>query len=223
MIFKLLYQSFRRRLERAKFLKKNKTLKLYANAKFYNTIFNGYNVLFGGVTISDSTLGIHSYIQKKSEVYKSSIGSFCSIAGGVIIGIPQHPLTFATTHPAFYEQNTPLQKVFCTEEIIKNNPKKTFIGNDVWIGQNALIMSGLKIGTGAVVAAGAVVTKDVPPYAIVGGVPAKLIRYRFDEETIAGLLASKWWEKSDEWLSDNWESFSSPEKVMTIIKGDHTN
>ncbi len=77
------------------------------------------------------------------------------------------------------------------------------IGNDVWIGSNVLIIGGIKIGDGAIVAAGAVVTKDVPPYAIVGGIPARIIRFRFDKEQINKLLELKWWNKDDDWLIKN--------------------
>ena len=82
------------------------------------------------------------------------------------------------------------------------------IGNDVWIGDSAIIMDGVKIGDGSIIAAGAVVTKDVPPYAIVGGVPAKIIRYRFDEDDINFLLELSWWEKDKKWIKENAEKFS---------------
>ena len=79
------------------------------------------------------------------------------------------------------------------------------VGNDVWIGENVFFQGGVIIGDGAVVLAGAVVTKDVPPYAIVGGVPAKVLKYRYDEETIKFLLSIKWWDKDVNWLRDNWQ------------------
>lgn len=95
------------------------------------------------------------------------------------------------------------------------------IGNDVWIGQNAVIMDGVKIGDGAIVAAGAVVTKDVAPYAIVGGVPAKLIKYRFDEATIKDLLRLKWWELSDkEILSLPVNDVKESIKRLKVIRGE---
>ena len=87
------------------------------------------------------------------------------------------------------------------------------IGNDCWIGQHVFIVGGVTIGDGAVVYAGAVVTKDVPPYAIVGGVPARIIRYRYDQETIDWLLRIKWWEHDIEWFEENWELLNDINKL----------
>ena len=86
------------------------------------------------------------------------------------------------------------------------------MGNDVWIGAGAILLEGITVGDGAVVAAGAVVTKDVPAYTVAGGVPAKFIRNRFDESETEFLKDFKWWEKDDKWLKDNWELFSDIEK-----------
>lgn len=201
-----------------RFKKANPTVKLHGNAKVSDSTLQGYNVLFSDVILYNSYLGKHSYIQKCSRVFIAEIGSYCSIAGGVFLGVPQHPLKMVTTHPAFYEENLPLLKTFCTKTVHEESNEKVTVGHDVWIGENALVMSGLNIGTGAVVGSGAVVTRDVPPYAIVGGVPAKLIRYRFDEETIRKLVDSKWWEQPEEWLEKHWESFGSPEDLFTALK-----
>ena len=94
----------------------------------------------------------------------------------------------------------------------------TVIGNDVWIGQNAVILPGVTIGRHCVVAAGAVVTKDVPPYAIVGGIPARIIRYRFSDEQIARLEESKWWEKNDEWLQQHAHAFCDIDQFEKEIR-----
>jgi len=124
---------------------------------------------------------------------ESEIGKFCSIAGNVKIGLGEHPIDCLSTSPYLYSEN--LGYIKGLSEIYA---EKNIIGNDVWIAQNAFIKGGVNIGDGAVVAAGAVVVKDVPPYAIVGGVPAKIIKYRFDEETIKELLELKWWDLDDE-------------------------
>jgi acetyltransferase-like isoleucine patch superfamily enzyme len=120
-------------------------------------------------------------------LYYRNIAGLCgSIAGNVIIGMTNHPVDWITTSPIAYSgrRNTPYQGIKRTYE---RNNQKTVIGNDVWIGVNAIINRGVKIGDGAIIASGAIVTKDVYDYSIVGGVPAKHIKFRFDEETIKKL------------------------------------
>lgn len=95
---------------------------------------------------------------------------------------------------------------------------KVVIGNDVWIGAYAKIVEGVRIGDGAVIAAGAVVTKDVPPYAIVGGVPAKIIKYRFEEKQIKQLLELKWWNKDIAWLKTHAEKFRDVQELLNSAK-----
>ena len=126
-----------------------------------------------------------------------SIGNFCSIAQGVtIISGGEHHPEWITTFPINIKMNLDSN----TTAVAKG---PIVIENDVWIATNSSILSGVTIGNGAVVAAGSVVVKDVPPYAIVGGNPAKLIRYRFDEEIISKLLEIKWWDWDDEKIKKN--------------------
>jgi acetyltransferase-like isoleucine patch superfamily enzyme len=139
----------------------------------------------------------------------TSIGAFCSIGANVKIGLPDHPLNFVSTHPAFYDPSQPILKSFTTT-IHHQASKTTTLGHDVWIGDGAFIRSGVTIGTGAVVAAGSVVVKDVDPYSIVGGNPAQHIKYRFDKETVGGLLKSRWWTFNDRELSQFSEEFIDP-------------
>lgn len=137
----------------------------------------------GNVYISqDVTIGDYSYVNSNSSLELCEIGRYCSISSGVFINPYEHNYNRLTTHPVV--------RHFDQEDI----RKKVVIGNDVLISLNVIITSGVTIGDGAVIGAGAVVTKDVMPYEIVGGIPAKHIKYRFDEKTITYLQELKWWE-----------------------------
>lgn len=149
----------------------------------------------------DVRVGAHSYMNGGMIRPRVRIGRYCSIAYGVTLGIESHSMWVASTHPLFSKTSTdphfdnpyyrPYQPDILTE-----------IGDDVWIGQDALVLRGIKVGTGAVVAANAVVTRDVPPYAIVAGVPAKVISWRFggDRTWIDAMLDSRWWDCPLEFL-----------------------
>jgi virginiamycin A acetyltransferase len=133
------------------------------------------------------------------------IGRYCSIGPGVCILPQNHPLTFKSTHPYFYN---PLYG--CLKDEVAP-VKKLVIGNDVWIGQNAIILPQVRsIGDGAIIGAGAVVTKDVAEYAVVAGNPARLIKHRFSPEKIARLKEERWWLKSLEELKENLDEFARP-------------
>lgn len=139
------------------------------------------------------------------------IGKYCSIAAGVVIMLGgEHYYERVSTYPF----NKKFLKNF--DEAIKDRKTKggVTIGNDVWIGRNALILSGVKIGDGAVIGAAAVVTKDVPPYAIVAGNPAKIIRYRFDEATINAIIKLDWWNWPDEKVRININKLTSNPEIL---------
>lgn len=136
----------------------------------------------------------------------TEIGKYCSFAEGVMIIIGNHPIMNKSTHPFFYN---PAYKYVNTYKVQRTKIK---IGNDVWIGFNAIILPSVStIGDGAVIGAGSVVTKDVPPFAIVAGNPAKIIRYRFTEQKINEIIASAWWTKDISEISkEEFEKFIIP-------------
>jgi len=144
----------------------------------------------------------------RDDVDKLVIGSYCSIGSGAVFmmaGNQGHQTNWASTFPFFYQENDS----FAGAKDGFERAGDTVIGNDVWIGSEAMIMSGVTVGDGAVIASRAVVTKDVAPYSIVGSNPAKHIRFRFSEEEIAQLLEMKWWQWSDAQLKGAMELMCS--------------
>ena len=156
----------------------------------------------------------YSYICRNTLIQNSRIGAFCSISENCIIGMPSHPIYFISTSPVFLNGSNYLKKNF--SNIIYDDCPITYIGNDVWIGANVLIKSGVKIGNGAVIAAGAAVKTDVDAYDIVGGVTAKVIKYRFDKITIERIRNTNWWEWSENKIIKNADSFAKVEKFLEL-------
>lgn len=164
------------------------------------------------------SVGRYSYISNHAELHAVEIGCFCSIGPRTLNHLGNHPSReFVSTSPAFYMPDAPIPS-FTPTETFSSYGGKVKIGNDVWIGAEALLMDGITIGNGAIVAARSVVTHDVPPYAIVGGIPARLIRFRFDEETIQQLESFQWWNKETEWLKANLDGFQNIGKFAEIMK-----
>ena len=164
-------------------------------------------VKLGKVTVLENVvIGKHSYMVSGTLFSNVSIGRYCSIANNVLIAPHEHPTSYLTTHEFSLDYD------FYKERAAK----KTTIGNDVWIGANAIIRRGIKIADGAVIGAEAVVLDDVPPYSIVAGVPARIIRYRFNEETIKKLLVLKWWEIDETSLASM--DFSNVEKCIEALE-----
>ena len=163
------------------------------NSKIHKTskVESGSNVI-------NSNFGKYSYCGYDCEIINASIGKFTSIANGVVVGGASHPMNWIGMCPVFYSGRDSISKKFA--QFTLKEPEQVNIGNDVWIGRSSIILSGVRIGNGAVIGAGSVVTKDVPPYAVYAGNPAKLIRFRFDSFTIDKLEALAWWDLSDSQL-----------------------
>ncbi len=174
--------------------------------------------VYGFTQIYNSAIGKYSYIGRNTSVVYAEIGRFCSIAGDTIIGLGNHTLNYLSTSPLFTEHHNATSYSWTKNDIVKYPFRKVKVGNDVWIGSRVMIMGGVTIGNGAVIGAGAVVTRDVPPYAIVGGVPAKVLKYRFPEEIREKLLEIEWWNLPDEKLKEIIDSFQHQVTLEAIQK-----
>lgn len=174
----------------------------------------GPNTKVGARTYIDGTIGSYSYIGPECRIY-GSVGKFCSISPNVKVVPAKHPVDWVSTSPVFFSKQKQCGVSFVEENLfdeiaLNKNGEIVSIGNDVWIGENTLIKGGITIGDGAVIGMGSVVTKDVPPFSIVAGVPARVIRMRFDANTISKIQASQWWDKEEKWLRENAHLFQNP-------------
>ena len=175
---------------------------------YLKNVVTNPNIIIGDFTMYNDFVNDPRQFEKNNVLYhypvnhdKLVIGKFCSIACGAkfLFNSANHTLTSLSTYPfpIFFAEWG-----LCQQDITMawDNKGDIIIGNDVWIGYEALILAGVTIGNGAIIGARAVVTKDIPPYTIVGGVPAKAIRKRFSDEVIATLLELKWWDWPEETL-----------------------
>jgi acetyltransferase-like isoleucine patch superfamily enzyme len=177
--------------------------------------------ILSGTRFYKSSIGDYSFLARNCFVNNSDIGKFCSIADNCIVGFASHPLDWVSTSPVFHSGSNIFKKNFSNHPF--KSSKRTLIQNDVWIGINAIIADGVTVGNGAVIAAGAVVTKDVPPYAIVGGVPAKIIRYRLPEEERNDVLQSKWWDWDEKKLQRYATLFNKPQSFTQQLRDSKKN
>ena len=158
--------------------------------------------------LNNCTIGKFSYISRNGLVQNTTIGNYCSIANNVTLGLGSHPVELFSTSPIFYRKKNTFGKDVIEKDIDFEEYKPINIGNDVWIGANAIVLDGVTIETGAIIASGAIVTKNIPAYAIVAGVPAKIIKHRFSPDKISTLLQSKWWENDP-------DKVQLPEEIQT--------
>ena len=203
-------------LNNCRYRLKKSTIQLGRNAWITgNSTFEGYNRI-GECSDFRGSMGWGSYMGTECHI-NATIGKYCCISDRVRTISGTHPSsTFVSVHPAFYSTRKQCGLTYvkenCFEEVLRNpvDGKTTvYIGNDVWIGYNVTLIGGIQIGDGAIIAAGAVVTKDVEPYTIVGGVPAKPIKKRFSQEEIDFLERFRWWDMDSDWLDKNSEDFQN--------------
>ena len=166
--------------------------------------------ILGGSYTEYASLGDYSYIGPNCSVADAVIGKFCAIAANVRIGPPNHPMDRPTLHrftycPEYYVAGVERDHRFFAQR----RADKVIIGHDVWIGHGVIVLPGVKVGDGAILAAGAVVTRDVPPYTIVGGVPAKPIRERFQRDIAHRLQRIAWWDWPFELIMQRLADFQS--------------
>lgn len=195
-----------------------------------NTIFEGKNKVAYDAKINNSDIGFGTYIAQNSQISRCKIGRYSLVGFESLIG--GHPIhKVASVHPALYSTRAQYGFTYVTknsyDEYSYVDDEKKYaivIGNDVWVTAGSTkIVQGVTIGDGAVVMADAVVTKDVPPYAIVGGIPAKIIGYRFKEEDIEFLLKLKWWDRGETWIKEHAEFFSSIDILKKIVFDEEPN
>lgn len=183
--------------------------------------FEGRNSIGRHASVLKSSLGYGSYVASGSFLRGAKVGRYCCIGKQVRVIDVTHPSRqYVSVHPLFFAEKTVVGESYVGrqkfEETVKlpDDPKFSVrIGNDVWIGDGAMILGGHVIGDGAIVAAGAVVTKDVEPYTIVAGVPARTVRKRFSDDEIHFLEELRWWDKGEEWIRENAEKFDDINKL----------
>ncbi len=197
---------------------------VYLNRK---SVFEGKNFIGNNSIVVDTYMGYASYISENAVLKKCKIGKFCSLGPQIDCIFGKHPTqTFVSTHPAFFSTKSQVGFTYAKTQLFEEyapppknaNNYAIQIGNDVWIGYGVKLMDGVTIGDGAIVAANSLVTSDVEPYSIVGGTPAKRIKFRFKKEEIDFLLQLKWWNKDLKWIHDNSHLFSDISKLKSHVQ-----
>ena len=190
-------------------------------AAIRNSYIDATSKVESGSQFVNSRMDKYSFCGYDCEINNCEIGKFCSIANNVKIGGARHPIEWVSTSPVFYSGRDSVNKKFSTFD--RAEDKKTLIGNDVWIGANAIIIQGIRIGNGSVIGAGSIVTKNVGDYEIVAGNPARFIRKRFSEEVVEELINLEWWDWPEEILLDMAQYIKEPIDFIESYKSKYGN
>lgn len=190
----------------------SKILKKMRGNAIVNSRIHKTSKIESGSQVVNSSMERYSFCGYDCKILNCSVGAFCSIADGVIIGGTQHPISWVSTSPVFYSGRDSVKKKFSAFQ--RPEDAFTVIGNDVWIGERAIIKAGVKIGDGAVIGMGSVVTKDVGAYEIWGGNPAHFIRKRFEDDIIESMKQDEWWNDSDDELLKRAIFIKSPKDFL---------
>lgn len=172
-------------------------------------VVGNYNTFYEYASLNNSSFGNFVYIGQRTIINNASIGSYCSIVPDVKIGLGIHPTNLISTPLSFFSTRKQCQITFVSEGDMFEELSRVIIGNDVWMERNAIITDNVTIGDEMITAAGAVVNKDIELYPIIGGMPAHLIKKRFDNKKIDILLKSQWWHRDISWIEKNYKLFGN--------------
>jgi virginiamycin A acetyltransferase len=201
----------------AQLLRTRSAARRHPHVRFSHNVSVGPDCRFGrhvtverNARLARADVGDYSFVGGSACLQNARIGKFCSIGPEVWLGLGVHPVDHVSTYPGFYSMMASGSVAFVTTTLIDEHPLVE-VGHDVWIGLGARVMDGVRIDHGAIIAAGAIVTRDVAPYAIVGGVPARHLRNRFNDDLISFLLDFAWWNRDENFLRAHADLFQDPQ------------
>jgi acetyltransferase-like isoleucine patch superfamily enzyme len=194
----------------------SRVLKKMRGSAILNSNIDCKSKVESGSTVINSSFDRHSFCGYDCLFNNCKVGAFTSIASNVKVGGSTHPMEYVSMSPVFLSHRDSVKTKLATH--VYSNIPKTIIGNDVWIGEGVHVKSGVTIGSGAVIGMGSVVTKDVPDYAIFCGNPARLVRYRFNDDIRRRLVASEWWAMTDEELTSLGGVITDPERFLEVVE-----